>query len=94
MTAQPLLPDELRSRVVITVGEYAATFFADERTVRRDIKAGKIQALQVGDTWRIPVAPLLVQCGLTPENSEVRPATRLIAATTPNRHGNDDAGHG
>jgi excisionase family DNA binding protein len=61
---KPLTPAELRSRVVITVAEYAVTFSYDERTVRRAIREGQLQALQVGDTWRIPVAPLLQRCGL------------------------------
>jgi hypothetical protein len=61
---EPLTPAELRGRVVITVPEHAATFFADERTVRRDIQEGRLQAIQVGTTWRILVAPLLQQCGL------------------------------
>jgi excisionase family DNA binding protein len=75
MSAQerkPLSPDELGRRVVITVQEYAATFGADGRTVRKAIRAGQIHAVQVGDTWRIPVAPLLRQCGLDPEDSEGR----------------------
>jgi hypothetical protein len=61
---EPLTPAELRGRVVITVPEHAATFFADERTVRRDIQEGRLQAIQVGTTWRILVAPLLQQYGL------------------------------
>jgi excisionase family DNA binding protein len=82
MTREPLSPEELRGRVVITVAEYAATFCADERTVRRAIRDGQIQGLQVGDTWRIPVAPLLRQCGL--ENSEAADTTpRPIAIAEP-----------
>lgn len=87
---QPLTPAELLGRVVITVPEYAATFFADERTVRRDIKVGRLNALQVGDTWRILVAPLLRQCGLTdPGNSEGEPGSSPIATigTTPDQIG-------
>jgi excisionase family DNA binding protein len=75
MSAQerkPLSPDELGRRVVITVQEYAATFGADQRTVRKAIRAGQIRAVQVGDIWRIPVAPLLRQCGLDLEDSEGR----------------------
>jgi hypothetical protein len=49
---------------VITIGEYAATFLVDERTARRSIREGQLRALQIGDTWRIVVAPLLRQCGL------------------------------
>jgi excisionase family DNA binding protein len=66
---------------VITVLEYAATFCADERTVRRAIKDGQIQALQVGTTWRIPVAPLLSRCGIDLENSEGGPASPPVATT-------------
>jgi excisionase family DNA binding protein len=61
---RPLTPAELQSRIVITVPEYAATFGYDQRTVRRAIREGQIPALQVGDTWRILVVPLLKQCGL------------------------------
>jgi hypothetical protein len=80
---QPLTLADLLSRIVITVPEYAAIFLADERTVRRDIKDGRLQALQVGTTWRILVAPLLQRCGLADAdsteidlaNSEAAPAT-------------------
>jgi hypothetical protein len=80
----PLTAAELQSRIVITVPEYSATFFADERTVRRDIKDGRLQALQVGTTWRILVAPLLRQCGLDleTETSEAPSATEDAAAPT------------
>ncbi len=67
MTARvqgPLSPDELRCRVVITVAEFAATWDMDERSVRRAIRAGEIQAQQFGNLWRIPTRPLLRQCGL------------------------------
>jgi excisionase family DNA binding protein len=77
---EPLTPAELRSRIVLTVPEYAATFFADERTVRRAIQEGQIQALQVGNTWRILVAPLLKHCGLLDlEDSEAVSATDTAA---------------
>jgi excisionase family DNA binding protein len=77
----PLTPAELRSRVVITVPEYAATFSADERTVHRAIRNGQIHALRIGDTWRIPVAPLLQQCRLTPGDREGEPSSSPIAST-------------
>jgi excisionase family DNA binding protein len=80
-TRQPLTPNELCGRIVITVPEYAATFGYDERTVRRAVRDGQIQALQIGDTWRIPTAPLLRQLGITPENSEGEPGSSPIAST-------------
>jgi excisionase family DNA binding protein len=76
---QPLTLAELLSRIVITVPEYAATFDVDERTARRAIKEGQLQALQVGATWRIPVAPLLRRCGMDPEDSEAVSATDTAA---------------
>jgi hypothetical protein len=79
---EPLTPAQLRSRVVISVPEYAATFDADERTVRRAIREGQIQALQIGDIWRIPVAPLLRQCGLDLENSDAGGGTPANASTS------------
>jgi hypothetical protein len=85
---EPLSPAELRGRVVITVPEFAATFFSDERTVRRDIKEGRLQALQVGTTWRILVAPLLQQCALADaepfdlEDGDAAVTTRGIRSDT------------
>jgi hypothetical protein len=81
---KPLTVAELVTRVVITVPEYAATFCADERTVRRAIKYGQIQALLIGGTWRIPVAPLLPQCGLTPPDMQgaTPPSWPLAAVST------------
>jgi excisionase family DNA binding protein len=80
---QPLTLAELLSRVVLTVPEYAATFDVDERTARRAIREGQLHALRIGDTWRIPVAPLLQKCGLADAdptgidlaNSEAAPAS-------------------
>jgi hypothetical protein len=99
-----LTPAELQNRVVLTVPEYAATFFVDERTARRDIKEGRLKAIQVGTTWRILVAPLLALCGLADAdsteidlaNSEAVPATDTAARSdlrplkATNRYGNFD----
>jgi hypothetical protein len=78
---RPLSVADLQNRVVITVPEYAATFCADERTERRAIREGKLQAVQLGDTWRIPVAALLKQCGIDLENSEGEPGSPPVAMT-------------
>ena len=54
--AAPLTPDELCSRVVITVPEYAATFCADERTVvATSKKAGSKHcgSAQPGESWSL-----------------------------------------
>jgi excisionase family DNA binding protein len=80
---KPLSPDELRRRIVITVQEYAVTFSANERTVHRAMRDGQIPALQIGTTWRIPVAPLLQQCGLASEDSEAAGGARGISPRHP-----------
>ena len=83
---RPLSLADLQNRVVITVPEYAATFCADERTVRRAIRDGQIQALQIGDTWRIPVTPLLRQCGLADAEPAESDLDNGDAAVTTPRH--------
>jgi hypothetical protein len=53
--------DELRQRNFGTVAEVAGAFFGgmcDERTVRRAIADGQIQAMKVGTKTLIPTAPL------------------------------------
>ncbi len=80
---QPLALTELSSRIVITVPEYAATFDVDERTARRAIREGQLHALRIGDTWRIPVAPLLQKCGLAdPNPTEIDLANSEAASAT------------
>ncbi|MEV4107745.1 helix-turn-helix domain-containing protein [Nonomuraea sp. NPDC049695] len=53
--------DPFDGRLFATVPETAGLFGADERTVRRAIKDGQIPAVQVGATYRVPVAWLRAQ---------------------------------
>jgi hypothetical protein len=100
---EPLTPTELSRRIVITVAEYSATFLTDERVTRREIREGKLAALQIGNTWRILAAPLLPKCGLADpdaleidlEDSEAASATDTAARSDLRplkaiRHGNFD----
>lgn len=81
--------DELRSRNFATVAEVAETFFGgqvDERTVRRAIADGQIQAVKVGAKTLVPVAPLLAmidapeQPGTAAPTPPAEPGTDALAA--------------
>jgi excisionase family DNA binding protein len=75
----------VRSRLFLTVGEFAELYRCDERTARRGIERGEVPAVRVGSTIRIPVAALLRMAGLEDalESREAEPASPAIAPTPP-----------
>ena len=57
-------------RLVVTIRDTARRLGVTELTVRRQIKSGKLYAVQIGGTWRIPsstqdlILELPVECTL------------------------------
>lgn len=49
---------ETMLRVAVSVRTVAKLFFTDERTIRKAIDAGQIEAIQLGDKTLIPTLPL------------------------------------
>ena len=58
-----------RGRLFATVPEFVKVSGYDARTVRKGIEAGEIPAIRVGATWRIPVAWIREQAGLSDDGS-------------------------
>ncbi len=50
----------------LTVAEIAAALNTDPRTVRADIEAGRIPAIRVGQSYRIPTKWLREHAQVTP----------------------------
>jgi excisionase family DNA binding protein len=48
-------PRRVTPRLVVTIRETAKQLGVTELTVRRHIKKGKLHAIQIGGSWRIPI---------------------------------------
>ncbi len=89
------MPDETDGSISVT--EAASRLGVSERTIRRRIKDGEIQAASIptpqGHIWRIDPASLPDHPALPPGTSDRRPADATRHDDDAGRHTADSAGH-
>lgn len=62
--------ERLKGKLFATTTETGAVLRYDHRTVRAAIEEGQIPAVRVGSTWRVPVAWIMQQAGLSADGGE------------------------
>jgi excisionase family DNA binding protein len=65
------LAEAIRGKLFMTAPEVAELFRVDQRTLRRAIEDGQLDAVRIGNTTRIPTAALLRLAAIEPKGAGV-----------------------